>query len=51
MEVGLVEGFCLNGNLMRFEWVLMMVSNGENGSFERLKMSFWGKNGGFFDSV
>lgn len=51
MEVGLVVSFCLNGNLTGFEWVLMVARNGENGGLGRLKMSFWGKNGGFFDSV
>lgn len=50
MEVGLVVGFCLNGNLMGFEWVLMVVKNGENGGFERLKMSFWVKIEVCFDS-
>lgn len=51
MEVGLVVGFCLNGNLMEFEWILMVVKNGENWGFERLNMSFGVKMQVCFDSV
>lgn len=42
MEVGLVVGFYLNGNLMGFEWVLMVVRNGENGGFLEVEDEFWG---------
>lgn len=51
MEVGLVMGFWLNGNLMGFKWVLMVVKNGENWGFKRLKVSFWVKMEICFDSA